>query len=102
MSALSLSWLKREREELRRDRYAFASALDILTKRLTESNELEIPRRPLLHEWSGSRAVVGSLELALHAVERTLNEMDDMIHSIEEGKVVDADVPLVRTPEGSN
>jgi hypothetical protein len=45
MQGYSLSWLMREREELRRDRYSFASALDILKKRIIESNETEIPTK---------------------------------------------------------
>jgi hypothetical protein len=89
--AYSLSWLKREKEELLRDRTAFATALDTIKKRVLESNELEIPRQPLLHEWSGTRAVVGSLEMALNAVERTLDEMDNLIYAIESGAVKDAD-----------
>lgn len=102
MEGHSLSWMKREREELRRDRYAFASALDILEKRIVESNELEIARRPALHEWSGTRAVVGSLEMSLHAVERTLAEIEHLILAIENGEVPNLDVPLVRTPGGTN
>lgn len=102
MEGQSLSWLKREREELRRDRYAFASALDIMSKRIVESNETEIPRNPLLHEWSGTRAVVGSLEMSLHAVERTLAEVDRFITAIESGDIPDLDAPPVRTPGGIN
>lgn len=102
MSGFSLSWLKREREELRRDRYAFASALDILQRRILESVDAEIPRRPLLHEWSGSRASVGSLEMSLHAIERTLGEVDNLILSIENGEVPDLDAPPKKAPEGSN
>lgn len=97
----SLSWLQREREELRRDRYAFAEALDILKKRITESNDTDIPRRPLLHEWSGTRASVGSLEMALHAIERTVDEMDKLILSVENGEVTNLDEPK-KTQEGSN
>jgi hypothetical protein len=102
MQAHSLSWLRRELEELRRDRYAFASALDILQRRLLESNETEIPRRPLLHEWSGSRAVVGSLEMALHAVERTLEEAIQLIDSIERGEAVNTDTTVAKAPMGAN
>lgn len=102
MEAYSLSWLRREREELRRDRVAFATALDILQKRMLESNETEIPRRPVLHEWSGSRACVGSLEMAFHAIERTLDEVNHLIVKIESGEAVDLDAQQKRTPEGNN
>jgi hypothetical protein len=93
MSGYSLSWLMREREELQRDRYAFASALDTLKKRILESNETDIPRRPLLHEWSGTRAAVGSLEMALHATERALEETNQLILAIENGEELNSDVP---------
>ncbi len=102
MEGFSLSWLQREREELRRDRHAFASCLDILQKRMIESNETEIPRRPLLHQWSGSQACIGSLELSLHAIERTLAEVDKLIVSIESGETPDLDAPRVKPPQGSN
>lgn len=102
MNGFSLSWLLREREELRRDRYAFASALDIMTRRIHESNETEIRRTPNLHEWSGTRAVVGSLEMSLHAVERTINEMNELINGIERGEVLDLDAAPVKAPGGTN
>lgn len=102
MTGFSLSWLKREQEELRRDRVAFASALDIMQKRILECKEMELPRTPLLHEWSGTRAVVGSLEMSLHAVERTLEEVSNFIHMIERGEVVNLDAPAPKTPGGVN
>ena len=102
MSSYSLSWLQREREELRRDRYAFASALDVLKRRIIESNELDVPRRPLLHEWSGTRASVGSLEMALHAVERALEEVNNLIVMIERGEAQDLDVPPPKDVVGAN
>ncbi len=91
MEAHSLSWLKLEREELRLDRYAFASALDHLQQRVLESNETNIPRRPLLHEWSGTRAAIGSLEMALHAIERTLSEIDRLIFAISNEEIINLD-----------
>lgn len=102
MQGYSLSWLQREREELRRDRHAFASSLDIMQRRIVESNETEIPRRPLLHEWSGTRAVVGSLEMSLHAVERTLEEVNNLIDAIEKGDVPNLDAPTAKSPVGAN
>lgn len=91
MPGYSLSWLHRERDELRKDRQAFAAALDTLVKRLQDSNETIIPRKPLLHEWSGSRSSVGSLEMALHAIERTLDETERLIMGIENGEFTDLD-----------
>jgi hypothetical protein len=102
MSGFSLSWLMRERKELQRDRHAFALALDTLKKRIMESSETDIERRPLLHEWSGTRAVVGSLEMALHATERALEETNQLILSIENGDTVDSDAPPKKEPTGVN
>lgn len=96
MQGYSLSWLRREQEELLRDRHAFASALDILKRRISESNKTDVQRTPLLHEWSGSRASVGSLEMALHAVERTINEIGQVILSIENGEALDTDVSSIK------
>lgn len=102
MSGFSLSWLQREREELRRDRHTFATCLDLMKNRCVESNETEIPRTPLLHQWSGTQAVVASLEMALHAVERTLEEVNSFILAIEKGEVMNVDAPVIRPSGGSN
>lgn len=98
----SLSWLKRELDDLRRDRIAFASALDILTRRTMESIESDIPRRPLLHEWSGTRASIGSLEMALHAIERTIDEVSQIILGIENGELANIDVSTKKEPMKDN
>ncbi len=89
----SLSFLIRELVELRKDRDAWSKALSVLQARITESNELDIPRRPILHEWSGTRAVVGSLEVTLHQIERTIEEVKDLIHRIEDGELPNLDPP---------
>lgn len=102
MMGQSLTALKRERDELLRDRTAFASALDILQKRILESNETEIPRQPLLHTWSGTRACVGSLEMALHAVERTIDQVEQMIYALEAGSGLDIDIIPSKGIKGSN
>lgn len=90
MLSRSLTALRLELEELRKDRAAFAKAYDILCSRLLESNEIP-GRRPLLHEWSGSRACVGSLEMSIHAIERTIEEHLKIIESIESGEMKNSD-----------
>lgn len=87
----SLSFLKRELEELMKDRVAFTAAYDCLRKRILEANESKVPRQPLLHEWSGSRAVCGSLELSIHAIERTIDEIQALIYKIEHGELSNMD-----------
>jgi len=89
----SLSFLHRELSELRKDRDAWTKALSILKARILESNELEIPRRPILHEWSGTRAVVGSLEVTMHQIERTIEEVKELIRRIEDGELPNLDPP---------
>lgn len=89
----SLSFLLRELEQLRKDRDAWAQALSVLKARILESNELPIPRRPILHEWSGTRAVVGSLEVTLHHIERQIEEVKGLVRSIEDGELPNIDPP---------
>lgn len=89
----SLTTLVRERTELRKDLEAFSQAFEILRRRILESNELEIPRRPVLHEWSGSRAVIGSLEMSIHAIERTIEGMNEIIRKIHNGEIKNTDPP---------
>lgn len=92
MTGWSLSFLRRELEELRHDRDAWGQALSVIRRRITESNELPIPRRPILHEWSGTHAVVGSLEVTLHNIERTIEEMKELIRKVEDGEVPNLDI----------
>lgn len=89
----SLSFLSRELCELRKDRDAWTKALSVLKARILESNELEIPRRPILHEWSGTRAVIGSLEVTMHQIERTIEEVKELIRRIEDGELPNLDPP---------
>lgn len=89
----SLSFLRRELEQLRKDRDAWEQALSVLKARILESNELPIPRRPILHEWSGTRAVIGSLEVTLHQIERTIEEAKEIVRQIENGDLPNLDPP---------
>lgn len=87
---LSLSSLRREQEELRKDYVAFSKAYDTIRHRIIDSTE-STPRTPMLHEWSGSRAVIGSLELSIHSIERTIVEYGELIKSIEAGEIPNLD-----------
>jgi hypothetical protein len=92
-SGWSLSFLTRELEELRKDRDAWFQALSVIKARILASNELPIPRRPILHEWSGTHAVVGSLEVTMNQIGRTIDEMKSLIERIEAGEVPNLDPP---------
>jgi hypothetical protein len=89
---LSLCALRQEREEIHKDWVCFMSMYDQLRKRIVESNEA--PRTPMLHQWSGTYALCGSLELVLHAVERTRDELDQYIKKVESGEIPNVDPPI--------
>lgn len=99
-TALSRSELVRELEELRKDYIAFSSAQDLIRQRILESTELRPPRTPMLHEWSGSRAVCGSLEMTIHAVERTILEYHTLIQKIDSGEIRNTDRPSLGVVDG--
>lgn len=90
----SLLWLTTEETELQKDLKAFMESYGRLCHRLEESAETDRPRRPLLHEWSGARAACGSLEMAIHAIERTLAEVRMLIQKIKDGEIRNIDVPV--------
>jgi hypothetical protein len=90
---LSLCALRREREEIQKDWTCFMEMYDLLRGRILESNELQPPRAPMFHQWSGTHAVCGSLEMTLHAVERTRDELDQYIRQVESGTILNVDPP---------
>lgn len=96
MSGYSLTALEVELEELRKDRFAFGSANDIMRQRILDSSEAEPSRSPELHTWSGTRAVVGSLEMAIHSIERTIVEYDALIQRVKSGEIPNTDAPRSR------
>lgn len=98
-SPLSLTELLNERDELRKDLIAWTQAYDLLRKRLMESSELEMPRNPPLHQWSGSRAVVGSLEMSIHAIERTIEQYNGLISEVQQGDIPNVDRPVLSLVE---
>lgn len=89
----SLSGLYRELDELRKDFIAFSQSYDILRKRILESTEAQPARTPELHTWSGTRAVCGSLEMSIHAIERTILGYEELIQKVLSGEVKNADPP---------
>src|SRR5580698_9791594 len=87
----SLSALEKEREELRKDYRAFGNSYEILRARLLESSETVPVRHPELHTWSGTRAVMGSLEMSIHAIERTIIEYGELIRKVSSGEIENTD-----------
>ena len=44
-----------------------------------------------LVSWSGTSAVMGSLDLAIHAIERTVEELKDLLKRLDAGAIIDSD-----------
>lgn len=44
-----------------------------------------------LVNWSGTSAVMGSLEMAIHAMERVVEELKDILFRIDEGVIPNLD-----------
>ena len=44
-----------------------------------------------LVDWSGTSAVMGSLELSIHAIERVVDELRDILRRIDTGVIPDLD-----------
>jgi len=70
--------LKAEIEEKSLDLHAFVQARDIVRARVQEVLDSTSPLTPLPN-WSGTDAVLGSLDLAIHSMERTLVELSVML-----------------------
>lgn len=75
--------LKAEIEEKAKDLDVFVRARDLIRGRVQEVADSESPLTPL-PMWSGTDAVLGSLDLSIHAMERTLDELRVMFQHTEE------------------
>lgn len=78
--------LQDELEEKTKDLEAFFTAREIIRRRVVEVKDSESKLTPLPY-WSGTDAVLGSLDLAIHAMQRTVEEL----------KVLLSDSPVERT-----
>ena len=79
-SPLILEDIDREISETRKDLNAFWQARRILRERVQEQIDHPVEPRflPTIVEWSGSAGSLGVLDLAVHALERTLGELQEM------------------------
>jgi hypothetical protein len=78
-----------ELEEHNLDLSAFQSAYSTIHKRVMEVKDEG--RLMTLVNWSGTSAVMGSLELAIHAVERTIEELRDILTRMDAGAIANSD-----------
>ena len=75
--------LLNEIEEKSADLKAFTEARDILRRRVSEVADSSSRLTPL-PRWSGTDACLGSLDLACHAIERTLEELKNLLETSPE------------------
>lgn len=70
-----------EIEEKSRDLAVFMAARDLIRKRVMEVVDSNAQLTPLPY-WSGTDAVLGSLDLAIHSMERTIAELEDLLSEV--------------------
>jgi hypothetical protein len=75
--------LKAEIEEKKLDLDAFLRARDIIRARVIEVADSGCKLTPLPN-WSGTDAVLGSLDLSIHAMERTIEELQRWLKAVED------------------
>lgn len=90
-----LPTLRREIEEKTLDWKAFSEARTIIRSRVLEVKDSTSQLTPL-PQWSGTDAVLGSLDLAIHAMERTLLELNEL------RKFAEAEQPRLKLIEGGH
>ena len=82
---LSLQDLEREIEETQKDFDAFWNSRRILRDRVQDQVDHPVGPRylPTIVEWSGTSGALGVLDLAVHALERTLVELQEMKKNVK-------------------
>ena len=78
-----------ELQEHNLDLSAFSSAYSLIHQRVVEVKDEG--RLMTLVNWSGTSAVMGSLELAIHAMERTVEELRDILKRMDAGAIINSD-----------
>lgn len=74
--------LEAEIEEKTLDLEAFIEARGIIRRRVLEVSDSDSRLTPL-PDWSGTSAVLGSMDLVIHAIERTLDELKTLLQRCE-------------------
>lgn len=78
-----------EIEENWRDIRAFNEAYSVIHRRVQEVKDEG--RMLQLVEWSGTAAVMGTLDLSIHAMERAVGELQDILRRIDRGVIPNLD-----------
>jgi hypothetical protein len=92
---LTKQQIKDELEEKTKDLEAFFKAREIIRRRVFEVQDSGSSLTPLPN-WSGTDAVLGTLDLTVHAIERTVEELKTMLENTEEPQ------PLFRLVKGGD
>lgn len=88
-SGISRSFVELELSEHTKDLVAFKGAYSQIRARVVEVQDEG--RLMKLVNWSGTSAVMGSLELTIHAIERTVEELRDLLKRLDAGAIFDSD-----------
>ena len=89
VEGLSRKDVAEELEESQRDLQAFNDSYNVIKKRVQEVKDEH--RMLKLVDWSGTAAVMGTLELTIHAVEHTVAELVDILKRIDSGVIPNLD-----------
>lgn len=85
MIPFSREELEAELAEKTRDLEVFVEARDKIRMRVIELRDSKSRLTPL-PQWSGTDAVLGSLDLSIHAMERTIAELKQFLAASEKGR----------------
>ena len=82
---ITLKEVEAEIAEKTADWKAFADARAIVRQRVLEVRDSQSRLTPL-PSWSGTDAVLGSLDLPIHAMERTILELEELRRKLRESQ----------------
>jgi hypothetical protein len=82
---IDLDVLESELKEKTEDLRVFTEARTLIRQRVLELRDSQSGLTPLT-EWSGTDAVLGSLDLAIHAMERTIRELQQLFEASQKGR----------------
>jgi hypothetical protein len=83
MLLLNRAEVQAEIEEKSRDLAVFLQARDLIRKRVLDVKDSQSRLTPLPY-WSGTDAVLGSLDLACNAIEHTLEDLRRLLPTLPE------------------
>ena len=74
-------------DETEADLQAFIEARDVIRRRVVEVRDRPTTALlPRIHDWTGTVTVLGALDLSIHAMERTLEELKQIHKALSHGQ----------------